>query len=111
MVRLDHPTQLVEINQLILNLLNGTSNIDICSISAKVPPNCVAILLSVRRYGGTGTLLLYPASGSQSIERTPAEFDILLPIANQELKVAVGTATDDFMICSTGYFIEGNVKQ
>ena len=110
MVRLDKPNQFVESNQLILNILNGSGAAETCSISAKVPPNCIAVLLTVKRYGGTGTLILYPCSGTQSITKTAAQFDLLLPIVNQEIKEECGTATDDFTICCTGYIIEGELK-
>lgn len=97
-------------NEKIADVNESASGAHICSISTKVPPNCVAILLSADRITGSGTFRIYPNEGTTNVTLSDATDISLIAMSNQRLKWALSVPGDDFDLYMFGYFVEGTVK-
>jgi len=97
-------------NEKILDINESTTAAVTCTISTKVPPNTVAILLMVERMTGAGTFVIYPNEGTQETTLVHLEAASLIAMGNQRLKYKQSAGADSFDLYMFGYFVEGCVK-
>lgn len=107
--------RLVQVNPptMILGFQPGDTTTRICSLSAYIPPNTVAILIGANWVNGSSYLALYPMSAANTFAIRQAYCEqTILPIVNQEIKLGFGaSATDRACIYLTGYIVEGVVSE
>lgn len=106
----DKVLRLIAANEKILDIQKNDTATRISSISSKVPPNCVGVILNVVRQSGTGSLDVYPNEGSAGIRLTDVSTTAVLYIVNQRIKYVQTVANDDFDLYMLGYFIEGTIE-
>jgi len=85
----------------------------IIDVSAIVPPGTVALLLRAIRMGGTGSLYVYPMSGTElfslgSAVSTNPPF--ITPILDREILWKNTVANDDWDIYLFGYFVQKRTR-
>jgi len=101
----------VAANEKIMDLTEDDTNVHICSIATKVPPNTVAIILANHRVSGTGLVSVYPDEGTNYSILPNASALNLLAIKNQNIKYSLSNGGDDFDLFMFGYFVEGPVGE
>jgi len=114
MVKLDDAVQFIPANTKILDINEDDTDNHICSLSAVIPPNCVAIVLSSYRTSGTGNLYVYANKGSIYDNVVAGHGNTLVYAINkksQDIEYAQTVGGDDFDLYMKGYFVEGKVKQ
>lgn len=96
-------------NEKIADITEADINKHTVDISAYVPANCVAIVISARRVSGTGNILFFPNEGAQAItDATPGYLTTdVIAIVSQRLQYNLSVANDDFDLYMFGYFTEG----
>lgn len=93
-----------------MDINESAAGIVTCTISTKVPPNTVAVILMVSQQGGSDAFYIYPDEGSKGTTLPHLEGAHVIAIKNQQLKFNLQTGGDDFDLYMFGYFIEGTVK-
>jgi len=103
-------TQFIAANEKIIDIKGSTTGTVLCSISTKVPPNTVAVLLMVDKITGAGSFYVYPNEGTTKTTLIDIENIALVAISNQRLKLQQTVIGNDFDLYMFGYFVEGTVK-
>jgi len=112
MVKLDNPTQFIPKNFKLMDIAEDNTETHTCSISAQVPPNCVAIIVNCKRDSGSGYLALWPMEGTYNVQCWGARDTATLGIKNmnQQIKYKQSVANDVFELYCLGWFVEGELK-
>lgn len=101
----------VKANKNIATVTEADLNKHTVDISADVPPTTVAVVVTCRRTGGTGTINLYPNEGTIEIgglqNRTSSH---VIAILNQRIQYKLSVINDTFDIDCFGYWVQGDPR-
>jgi hypothetical protein len=114
MVKVDKLNEMITTGSPVALFADNSQGVCTCSVASKVPTNCKAIHLYLQRGIGSGTLSLYPNSGSTAITvgvtGGPAcDAHVLLPVSGQNIKYSA-SAAETWTLKMIAYVVEGERK-
>jgi len=108
MVKIQKLNEMITTGSPVTLFADDSQGVCTCSIAAHVPPNCKAVHLYLSRASGTGTINLYPLSGSTAIVGGH-QGHVLLPISGRNIKYSC-SAAEVWTLKAVGYVVEGERK-